>query len=603
MMPRPKSSSRRQSFCAEKENLPPYQKDTADTDTITVLPRQMKRALEDGGEGSSSSNSAKMASRVTRRKGNGGREEHQAPAHRDNDDGEAPLKHQDEQEEVLDTITVAARAVLTKYTPRSVPAPLQPPKSPAPGPASPCNGNTNGGNTDTSTPHVLRNGKPRIIIRHNKNKGKGTENKGLGGKIGIIAVPATAEGEEKENLGKETVCVSTLLRKRDFEVMPSLESALKRDAKRRESEPGPVGRKQSKTLTNGYTNGGNGTSSSSSASSITNGKQDSKESKKDKPLERNIDNVIFGDVTFKAWYPSWYPKEIIGDSLRGDGKGIVVPELYVCKRCFGYGKVLVEWVRHCRCCEKGIPGERIYSHGIGRGGHEATWSVWEVDGSVDTLFCQNLSLFAKLFLDNKSVFFDVQGFNYFLLVHTSPPSSSTPGAQQIVGFFSKEKMSWDNNNLACILVFPPWQRKGLGALLMGVSYSIARRENILGGPEKPISELGMKGYKRYWGAEIARWLLEVRESDKKKSRGMVDVLMCSQETWISPEDCLMVLREMGVVEKAGRGKGTVERVRIDKGAVRKWVERMGLSLDRVVYEEGFVEGYAMKDIEGVESGD
>jgi GNAT superfamily N-acetyltransferase len=205
-------------------------------------------------------------------------------------------------------------------------------------------------------------------------------------------------------------------------------------------------------------------------------------------------------------------------------------------------------------------------------------------------------------LDNKSVFFDVQGFNYFLLVHTSLPSSPTPGAQQIVGFFSKEKMSWDNNNLACILVFPPWQRKGLGALLMGVSYSIARREGILGGPEKPISELGMKGYKRYWGAEIARWLLDVKESDKKKGRGMVDVLMCSRETWILPEDCLVVLREMGVVEKAGKGKGTVERVRVDKVKVREWVETTGLNLDRVVFEEGFVEGYAEKETEE-ESGD
>lgn len=387
MMPRPRSSSRRQSFSAGKENLPPYQNDTADTDTITVLPRQRKRALEVGEE-SSSSNSAKMASRVTRRKGNGGREVHQTLAHRDNNDGEALPKQkeeQEEQEEVLETITVAARAVSNKHIPRSVSAPPQSPESPAPGPTSPYNGNTNGSNTGTSTPLVLRNGKPRIIIRHNKNKGKGAENKGLGGKIGIAAVPPAVEGEEKENLGNATVCVSTLLRKEDFEAMPSLESALKKDAKKRESELGPVGRKQSKPLTNGYANGSNGTSSSSSASSVANEKQNPKASKKDKPLERNIDNVIFGDVTFKAWYPSWYPKEIIGDSLRGDGKGIVVPELYVCKRCFGYGKVLVEWVRHCRCCEKGIPGERIYSHGIGRGGHEATWSVWEVDGSVDTV--------------------------------------------------------------------------------------------------------------------------------------------------------------------------------------------------------------------------
>jgi len=30
---------------------------------------------------------------------------------------------------------------------------------------------------------------------------------------------------------------------------------------------------------------------------------------------------------------------------------------------------------------------------------------------------------------------------------------------------------------------------------MGVSYAIAKREGIMGGPEKPISDLGKKGYK------------------------------------------------------------------------------------------------------------
>lgn len=209
------------------------------------------------------------------------------------------------------------------------------------------------------------------------------------------------------------------------------------------------------------------------------------------------------------------------------------------------------------------------------------------------MFCQNLSLFAKLFLDNKSVFFDVYGFNYFLLVHTSP----TTGNQQIVGFFSKEKMSWDNNNLACILVFPPWQRKGLGTILMGVSYEISRREEILGGPEKPISDLGKKGYKRYWGAEIARWLLEVKETDRKKGRGMVSVEKISKETWIHGDDCLPVLRAMGIVEKAGRGKGTVERVRIDKAKVREWVHHQRLDLERVVDTNGFLEGAYKRDLE------
>jgi hypothetical protein len=103
-------------------------------------------------------------------------------------------------------------------------------------------------------------------------------------------------------------------------------------------------------------------------------------------LERNIDTVVFGEVAFKSWYPSWYPKEIIGEKalltgLSGEGKtGIVVKELYVCKRCFGYAKGVVEWVRHTRVCEKDVPGKQIYIHG-----EEGVWSVWEVDGGVDTV--------------------------------------------------------------------------------------------------------------------------------------------------------------------------------------------------------------------------
>jgi GNAT superfamily N-acetyltransferase len=98
------------------------------------------------------------------------------------------------------------------------------------------------------------------------------------------------------------------------------------------------------------------------------------------------------------------------------------------------------------------------------------------------LYTQNLSLFAKLFLDTKSVFYDVTTFLYYLLLYRDP---AIPNCKpQVVGFFSKEKLSWDNNNLACILVFPPWQKKGFGQVLMGVSYELGRREGRLGGPEK-----------------------------------------------------------------------------------------------------------------------
>ncbi|KAF3805637.1 Males-absent on the first protein [Colletotrichum gloeosporioides] len=424
--------------------------------------------------------------------------------------------------------------------------------------------------------------------------------------------------------------------------------------------------------------------------------------------DRNIDKVILGNICFRAWYPSYYGKEVLGDAsvsgksgaatagttsgknppaAAGDGaknqhrKGADAPildRLYVCPVCFKYSKELVAWWGHVRMCERAgaVPGRKVYTHPRGRrlvrkemprqGGKkgnvaarfteevvtdEGEWSVWEVDGEQDVLFCQNLSLFAKLFLDNKSVFFDVRGFNYFLLVYTPPPPKPDPAAtpaaatadqqqQQaprphIVGFFSKEKMSWDNNNLACILVFPPWQRKGLGALLMGVSYEISRREGVLGGPEKPISELGRKGYKRFWGGEIARWLLgcgtnETNNGEVEREL-LVDVEDCCKATWIALDDCLVTLREMGVVVEGGTGPGKppakrkrqgadgeegededvemedageeeaekpdVPRVRVDKEAVWAWVQANKISLEKVCDPDGFVEGYAIKEVE------
>lgn len=216
-------------------------------------------------------------------------------------------------------------------------------------------------------------------------------------------------------------------------------------------------------------------------------------------------------------------------------------------------------------------------------------------------------------------------------------------------------MSWDNNNLACILMFPPWQRKGLGALLMGASYEISRREGIMGGPEKPISDLGKKGYQRFWAGEIARWLLglEITPVDSDNaSETLVDVEDCSQATWISSEDCLSVLRDMGVVEDAGIGPGKPEpveethlplseeekkkkqaageeegkqsgkrasaeaedekqqpkpvikqvpRVRLDKEAVRRYVAAHRIILDKTCDPNGFIEGYAMKRAEKASS--
>lgn len=179
------------------------------------------------------------------------------------------------------------------------------------------------------------------------------------------------------------------------------------------------------------------------------------------------------------------------------------------------------------------------------------------------------------------MFYDVVSFKYYLLLHTPATTdshSSSPG--RILGFFSKEKMSWDNNNLACILVFPPWQRKGLGKILMGVSYALSRREGRVGGPEKPLSELGRRGYFRFWEAKIAKVVLEA------KSKTVLTIGELAEACWILPEDVIATIKEMDLWAIKKRPNGNIS---VNKSSIREWVKVNRVDLTPPVDEDGFVE--------------
>ncbi|GLB09010.1 hypothetical protein AtubIFM57258_004920 [Aspergillus tubingensis] len=331
--------------------------------------------------------------------------------------------------------------------------------------------------------------------------------------------------------------------------------------------------------------------------------------------DRNVKHVVLGDLLFPTWYQSIYPEDLVNKDT---------DRLYVCRWCFRYSCDVHAYAQHTRLCQHRTtpPGTKVYDHG--------GYSVWELDGECHKLYAQNLSLFAKLFLDHKSVFYDVVSFLYYLLVFTDP---NDPENYYVLGFFSKEKLSWDANNLACILVFPPYQHKQLGKLLMGVSYKISSWESdsgLIGGPERPLSEMGHRSYTRFWQERIARYLLLrggnpkeaeapsgssvplKQKSPKTSKRKHTHELMTVQDiglaTGMLPEDVVTALQGLGAVEPATpakkrrtkdssgeAGSGTEEPLLIRKSKILEWAKSHHMALQDPVRDEGFLGKWAPAD--------
>jgi histone acetyltransferase MYST1 len=256
-----------------------------------------------------------------------------------------------------------------------------------------------------------------------------------------------------------------------------------------------------------------------------------------------IDQVQIGKYELMTWYHSPYP-----DQYR------TCKKLFICQYCLKYCKEYKSLEAHMReCASIKPPGKLIYQDGNN--------SVFEVDGSHHKLYCQCLCLFAKLFIDHKTLYYDVDPFLFYVMTestplpassssHSSSSSSSSPSASSsssslsshnIVAYFSKEKQSPDQFNLSCILTFPQYQRHGYGKFLIALSYELSRREKRLGSPEKPLSELGRVSYRSYWVNEL---LTLFCNETRTQSLAILD--LCTR-TSIKKEDVISALESIGLI--------------------------------------------------------
>eukprot|EP00934_Nitzschia_sp_Nitz4_P008452 Nitzschia sp. Nitz4//scaffold76_size158648//130885//132553//NITZ4_002567-RA/size158648-augustus-gene-0.144-mRNA-1//1//CDS//3329557908//8442//frame0 len=241
---------------------------------------------------------------------------------------------------------------------------------------------------------------------------------------------------------------------------------------------------------------------------------------------KNIEKIWMGNFEVECWYFSPYPDEYAHAET-----------LYVCEYCLKYMKKRSTFRKHLATCEhRNPPGKEIY--------RELGLSVYEVDGKEHRVYCQNLCLLAKLFLDHKTLYYDVDPFYFYIICAVDDHGA------HIVGYFSKEKQSAEEYNLACILTFPQYQKHGYGKFIISLSYELSKREQTTGSPEKPLSDLGKISYRSYWTHVLLHLLAS---HDPKTDISIKDI---SIGTGIKTEDIISTLQYLDMI-KCWKGQHVV----------------------------------------------
>ncbi|ODV67838.1 hypothetical protein HYPBUDRAFT_161350 [Hyphopichia burtonii NRRL Y-1933] len=290
-------------------------------------------------------------------------------------------------------------------------------------------------------------------------------------------------------------------------------------------------------------------------------------------LKSQIRKIQFRDYEIDTWYTAPYPEEYSQSKI-----------LYVCEHCLKYMISPVSYERHqlknCNLSNSHPPGIEIYRD------LDTKIAVWEVDGRKNINYCQNLCLLAKLFLNSKTLYYDVEPFVFYILTEIDEFNFNK---YHFVGYFSKEKLNNSDYNVSCILTLPIYQRKGYGNLLIDFSYLLSRNEFKFGTPEKPLSDLGLLSYKNYWKVTIASKLKEIytkyigsnQPESNKPSDISLSIETLSKLTGMIPSDVIVGLEQLDSLIKnpvSGSYAIVLNLGKINQ-AINKWNSKNYVKLD------------------------
>ena len=242
-----------------------------------------------------------------------------------------------------------------------------------------------------------------------------------------------------------------------------------------------------------------------------------------------IRKVIMGEYAVDTWYLAPYPEEYN-----------VLEKLYLCEYCLKYMKSAQTLHRHAeKCTLRHPPGDEIYRDTV------ANVSVFEVDGRKNKVYCQSLCLLAKMFLDHKTLYYDVEPFLFYVMTRYDSDG------YHFVGYFSKEKRCANSYNLSCIITMPCFQGEGYGQFLIDFSYLLSRKEEKPGTPEKPLSDLGLLTYRSYWRKALLKCLMS-------SSTNAISIDYISACTGMTADDIVVTLQDMNMLKRRTKRKSPSE---------------------------------------------